>query len=451
MPAEESPPPGPGASEPVPAAAFPRRNFALLLAQGSAYGLAGKLASTSIVLPFLCAALGGSLLVAGLLLPLSTLGTLVGYTLAPVIMATRLPSRVVLALSAIASGALLLVLASVSLLIPGRGLGLSLAFVGVAVGTGLTSGAGTIAWTDVMARGIHPDRRSTLLLSQAAVGGALAAAVALISAWVFATRDPIVGHIALQWFAAGFLVVSGLCALAVALEHGPVREGSSRSLGTSFRDGLAATRRYPWLRRYLVQQVLFLSVALATTFFSIRVAALHGSVPGSLAVIIAVTSLALVVGAPLWHRVLRWRGYRGMLLGGTACSAVAAAGAVTIERLGLVGSPLMHAVLMLLATLAADAVSVAKSAYLVEHAPAEELPALSAFAQLVIGVAAALLAAGIATLAQVHGTVWPAMVLLALNLVAVAAASRVPRTAASTASEAGTSRDDARPGRPDTV
>lgn len=55
-------------------------------------------------------------------------------------------------------------------------------------------------------------------------------------------------------------------------------------------------------------------------------------------------------------------------------------------------------------------------------------PALPAFARLVIGVASALLAAGIATLAQVHGTVSPAMILLALNLVPVAAASRVPRT-----------------------
>ncbi len=37
--------------------------------QGAGYGLAGKLASTNVVLPFLCAALGGSLLVAGLLDP----------------------------------------------------------------------------------------------------------------------------------------------------------------------------------------------------------------------------------------------------------------------------------------------------------------------------------------------------------------------------------------------
>ena len=42
----------------------PRRNVPLLLAQGSTCSLAGQLASTSIVLPFLGAALGGSLVVA---------------------------------------------------------------------------------------------------------------------------------------------------------------------------------------------------------------------------------------------------------------------------------------------------------------------------------------------------------------------------------------------------
>lgn len=66
------------------------------------------------MLPFLCAALGGALVVAGLLVPLNTLGTLVGYTLSPALMATRLPSRVILALSAVASGALLFVRARVA-------------------------------------------------------------------------------------------------------------------------------------------------------------------------------------------------------------------------------------------------------------------------------------------------------------------------------------------------
>ena len=96
----------------------PRRNFALLLAQGSGYGLAGKLASTNIVLPFLCAALGGSLFVAGLLVPLSTIGTLVGYTLGPTVLATRFRSRTVIALTSAVSAALLFALATISLRFP---------------------------------------------------------------------------------------------------------------------------------------------------------------------------------------------------------------------------------------------------------------------------------------------------------------------------------------------
>jgi hypothetical protein len=404
----------------------PRRNFPLLLAQGSAYSLAGQLASTSIVLPFLCAALGGSLLVAGLLVPLNTLGTLVGYTLGPALLASRLPSRVVVGLTAMTTAVLLLVLAGVSTLLPGRGAAVSLTFVAVAIGAGLASGAGTIAWTDVLARGIARPRHSTLILSQAAIGGALASAVAVVSAWVFSSRTPIVGHIALEWFAVGFLVLSGACAMLVALDRG-VSTAGHPSLAATVRAGVAATRRYPWLRGYLVHQVMFLSVSLATTFYSIRVAALHGSVPGSLAVIIAVTSTALVAGALLWKGVLTRRGYRGMLVGGTLCGAAAAGGAVLVEGLSLVGSPVVHAVLMLLATLAADAVSVSKSAYLVAHAPPDELPQLSAFSQLTIGLSSAVLAAALATVAQLHGTVWPVGILLVLNIVAVVGATRVPR------------------------
>ena len=407
----------------------PRRNYGLLLGQGAGYGLAGKLASTNVVLPFLCAALGGSLIVAGLLDPLNTLGSLVGFTLAPMILSTRLPSRTVLALMDIAAGALLFVLAAVSLLLPSRSLAVDVVFVGVALGMGIVTGVGVVAFTDLLGRGVHPERRSTLLLTQAAIGGALACLVAIGSAWLFANADPIVGHISLMWFAGGFLILAGVCSLLVGVEHVPIQPGQRRSVVTTLRDGAAAARRYPWLRQYLVRQVLFLSVALATTFFSIRVAALHGSVPGSLAVLIAVASTALVAGALLWKRVLRSRGFRGMLVGGTLCSTLAAAGAVTFERLGLVGSPLVHAIFILLATLANDAVSVAKSAYLVEHADPAELPELSAFTQLAIGMASAVVAAGIATIAQIHGTVWPSAILLGLNVIAVIAAARTPAPA----------------------
>lgn len=412
----------------------PVRNYGLLLGQGAGYGLAGKLASTNVVLPFLCAALGGSLLVAGLLDPLSTLGSLVGFSIAPAVLSTRLASRTALALMDILAGGLLFALAAVSLLFPDRALAVNAVFIGVALGTGITSGVGVVAFTDILGRGIPHDRRSTLLLTQAAVGGGLACLVAIGSAWLFASADPIVGHISLMWFAGSFLIVAGICSFLVGVDHVPMEAGHRRSLVQTLKDGVAAARRYPWLREYLVQQTLFLSVALATTFFSIRVAALHGSVPGSLAVIIAVASTALVAGALLWKQVLKSRGYRGMLIGGTLCSTIAAAGAVAAERLGWVGSPLLHAVLILLATLAADAVTVAKSAYLVEHAEPSELPELSAFTQLAIGLASAFVAAGIATVAQIHGTVWPAAILLGLNVVAVVAATRTPAKAAAPSS-----------------
>src|SRR6476660_5473262 len=179
----------------------PRRNYGLLLGQGAGYGLAGKLASTNVVLPFLCAALGGSLLVAGLLDPLNTLGSLIGFSLAPMVLSTRLSSRAVLALMDIVAGTLLFVLAAVSLLLPNQRLSVDVVFIGVALGMGIVTGVGIVAFTDLLARGVHPERRSTLLLTQAAIGGALACLVAIGSAWLFASRDPIVGHVSLMWIA----------------------------------------------------------------------------------------------------------------------------------------------------------------------------------------------------------------------------------------------------------
>ena len=261
-------------------------------------GLAGQLASTTVVLPFMCVALGGSLLVAGLLVPLNTVGTLLGYPLGPALIGTRLRSQTIMALSALTSAALLAGLAAVSLLLPDRSLAVSVTFTAVALGSGLAAGADSVAFSDVLARGLPPARRSGLLLGEGAVGGALAIVVALLSAVLLGDRDPIVGHVALQWVAAGCLAISGVLALFVAIEHAPA-PAVRRTIATTIRAGVAGVRRYAWLRRYLVRQVLLLSVALATSFFSIRAATLHGKVPGSLAVIVAVTSTARVSGASL--------------------------------------------------------------------------------------------------------------------------------------------------------
>ena len=339
-------------------------------------------------------------------------------------LASRLPSRTVMALATLGTATLLFALATIGLLFRTSTFAVNVTFLGVSLGTGLAVGDRHHRLHRRPGQRGPAERRRRLLFTQAALGGLLASVVAIVSTWMFAGRDPIVGHIALEWIAGAFLVVSAGCSLLIGVEHVPTKAVARRGLVATLRGGAQAARRYPWLREYLTQQILFLSVTLGTTFFSIRVAALHGSVPGSLAVIIAVTSLALVIGAVLWERVLTRQGFRGMLIGGTMCSAFAAVGAVSVERLGLVGSPFVHAIFILLATLANDAVSVAKSAFLVENARPEELSELSAFTQLIIGVASAVLAVAIAALAQVHGTVWPPMILLGLNVLAVGAAWR---------------------------
>ena len=105
-----------------------------------------------------------------------------------------------------------------------------------------------------------------------------------------------------------------------------------------------------------------------------------------------------------------------MLVAGTMCSTLAAAGAVLVEQIGF-DRLSRHAC----RPHAARHPGRRRRHGLEVGVPRRDAPGrpssptLSAFSQLTIGLASAVLAAGIAALAEVHGTVWPPFVLLLLQ------------------------------------
>lgn len=303
----------------------PARGFRLLLVQGSAVKLASALASAVVVLPFLCTALGGSLVVAGLLVPLSTVGTIQGNAIGPPMMRRRWGNRSWVVTSTLLS-AVVVVLA-----VGGLGLGdgprpgpvvVSAVFAGPAVTGGAVAGLGGLAFSDLIGVALPRYRRSSLLFSRSALGGVLAVAVALVTSRVFAGRDP--------------------------LNRSPRPAVGSR----------AGPRR--------------------------------------------------------GHPVVPVRGTDSRPGGG----ATHFDGAELIET---------HGVVLLLATLAAQSVTVGRRAYLLGRCPVADRPTLFSFARIAVGSLGGLLAAVIGALAEVHGAVWPTVVLNGLNIVAVVAAPLAPR------------------------
>jgi hypothetical protein len=59
-------------------------------------------------------------------------------------------------------------------------------------------------------------------------------------------------------------------------------------------------RKHPWVRDFLVTQVLFLSIALGTSFYSVHGATLHGQKSEALHYIVAVTAIGSLLFTALW-------------------------------------------------------------------------------------------------------------------------------------------------------
>jgi len=126
----------------------------------------------------------------------------------------------------------------------------SIVFAVIAVVMGIAGGIGSVASSDVLGGALPAERRSTLLFAQSALGGALGVVVALATARLFAHRQPLTSHVALQWAASVFLVLSAMSCLFVLLERRPAPAHRVR-VSASLRVGLDAARTYPWFRRYL--------------------------------------------------------------------------------------------------------------------------------------------------------------------------------------------------------
>jgi MFS family permease len=398
----------------------------MLLLQGTAVKSSGVLASVSVAFPFLCATLGGSLVVAGMLLPLFMAGGLIGGAIAPPIMASRGSSRSWLISTSMLTAAVITTVGLVGVVPDVGAVTISAVFAFAAVAVGMAGGIGGIAYSDLLGTKVPQDRRSSLLFTRSAAGGALTIGAAVITARLFVGHDALIGHLTLEWVAAVFLGISALLC-TIFLSRSTFGAPTQLNLGESLRRGAHAARAFPWFRRFLVTQVLLLSVTLGTSFYSIHAASVHGHEAATLSVLVCFAGVGLVLGAFAWERILNRYGYRRMFILGAMASVVAALLSAAIHVAGW-HVIWFHGIVVLLATMSAEAVTIGRRAYLIDNTSNENRPVLLSFALIVVTVSTGLLAALLGSLAEIQGPVWPVLVLVGLNFVAVGGALLSPRS-----------------------
>lgn len=332
----------------MPASAARPRVFGRLLSQGTCYTAGIQLSNGTVILPLICAHQGLTW-VAALLFPAFSFGDIVGNSVSPLVLQRvgRMRHRLLAVMAAGVAG-----LTLCDAVIPWRGATTAVVFLLSCAVAGVLLGIAGVAYPDMVSSKLTAARRGELFLFQSAIGSVLAAAVTLVVVPMLAHGNEMAYRRDLLWLGALGLAGSAVAALFV----GPVGSDSTTarmSMRDTYREGFAIARSQPWFRRYMIACLLFGPVTLGTTFYALRAA--HHS--RSLHVLVILSSIGLVFGSPLWRKVFRLFGVRGMMLGSALLSVAAATLTLAAEASGQWTHPWAYGTVFLLATVAAQAVS----------------------------------------------------------------------------------------------
>lgn len=413
------------------------RNYVLNVANGACTKLAEQLASPGLVLPWLLGAMGAPAVFAGFLVPVKQAGSLLPQmAVAARIRGVALRKGVWVA-AGFSQAVLLALMIPAALFLPPAWAGA--AVVALLALFSMASGAGSVAFQDVVGKTIDKGLRGRMLSNRAAIGGALTLVAALgIQAWLGGSDAPVLdvaGGAADRADGAGdlpmyllLIAVAAVLWAAGAVLFGAIREEPGSTEGG--RDMLgelgaawALLRRQGGFRAYMGVRLLLAAVELAPPFFALHALELFGGGVGALGILVMAVGVANLVSSHFWGRLADLSSRRTMIAAG-AIGAAAAGFAVAVAAMPEDWrSPWLYAGAFLLIGIAEAGVRLGRKTYLVDAAPKDERPLYVALSNTLVGLA--MLGAGtLGVLAQAAGaqTVVIALGLVALAAMAVAAA-----------------------------
>lgn len=359
------------------------RNYLLNVLNGSATKLAEQLASAGLVLPWLLSAAGAPAAFSTLMPPVKQAAGLLPQ-LAVAGRIRRLPLRKPVWVSAgLAQSVLLAGIPVAVWLLPPLAAGIAAVLLFAAFSA--ASGAGSIAFQDVMGKTIPKGRRGRLLSSRATIGGALTLAAA--AALMFASpHSPSLAFASVLVLGAAALWVAGSAAFA-AIEEQPGATSGGRSMLREVRAGMDLLRAVPGYRAFLAARVALLSVEVGMPFFTLHAAALTGGAATDLTTLVLAVGAAQVVASPFWGL---WSDRASEKVMAAAGGLAAFAGLLAVG-LDLAGGALpawLYAPVFVVLGMAEAGARLGRKTYLADGMPSDERPLYVAFSNSVAGLLA---------------------------------------------------------------
>ena len=363
-------------------------------------------AALSLVIPWIGGHLGVAYILVALVVPLAQFGQIVAQLgVAPLISRVALRKRPVVGLGLVMAATLLAIFgAAVGL--PPELAGIALLFCVLCFAVSL--GAFDVGYGDLLAKTISEASRGRLVAHCAALGGAL---TLLVSLAVLIFLPQVEGNqLELLW-----LAVAGW--IGVVLAYAELTEPPSRTVRkpitlAELSHGFRLIGSHPWFRRLLIGRALLLSVELAIPFYAIHAATLHDPTAQNLTVFVVASGIGVISSGLLWANMSN----SARMVRGALCALLAGVLTLVIDAIEDWQIPYFHALVFTLLTLGGEGTIQGETTYMVDHAPADDRPALIATGNAVtwtlsIGVALLLGAAG-----HLHDIRTPLVVLMAFNV-----------------------------------
>jgi MFS family permease len=190
-----------------------------------------------------------------------------------------------------------------------------------------------------------------------------------------------------------------------------------RSVWIETRRGWNLLRTTPWFRRFFVIRALFLSVGLATPFYSIHAATEYHAGAQSLGYFVMAAGVTNIFSGPIWSRMLATNPGRVLIWSG---GLAAAAGGVALLQAAVnsLPLPLVYVAVFALLELAVEGLTQSSKTYLALMAPPDDRPRFLAISNALLGVLAIGLSGLIGVIAHTIHIYLALGVLVTLALVA---------------------------------
>ncbi|GGI46740.1 MFS family permease [Agromyces flavus] len=347
------------------------------------FAVANQLTAVAVVLPFICIAFGGSPFAAALIFPTYTAANLFGVVVAPRVLGLRSVTR-----------SLALILTLIATVFTVTGIGITLvgeewlnALWLIAAVLGVLGGVASIAVVEVMSSSLASSEKSAISVVQSTGGAVLTLVITVIMGTFFLDPNGRDAHVALLWIGVTAMAIAALALL-------PIRPTAARDRVPRRSVGILAAlkarpdRKYPWVREFLITQVLFLSISLGTSFYSVHGATLHGQKSEALHHIVALAATGSLLFTALWTLSRHRATIRGLLLTAAFLGVASAIAALITDTFDTRALPVLSGLVITLAAAGGAATSSTRATWMYRYLGEHDDIEVVVFCQVVLGITA---------------------------------------------------------------